>query len=119
MHLFDWWPRQTALTFGHPWLLTLLLAVPVIAWLRGRSGRAAALVFSSTATLQALGKQSSSKAGRILRSLPFLALSLLILALSKPQLGKTLNQVEGSGIDIMLALDVPGSMLTKDFTIGM
>jgi len=42
----------------------------------------------------------------------------LIIALARPQLGKTLNQVEASGIDIMLVLDVSGSMLIKDFTIG-
>ena len=29
------------------------------------------------------------------------------------------NQVEASGIDIMVVLDVSGSMLTKDFTIGL
>jgi Ca-activated chloride channel family protein len=38
--------------------------------------------------------------------------------MARPQLGKSLTQVEASGIDIMLALDVSGSMLTKDFTIG-
>ena len=119
MQLLEWWPKQTVLTFGHPWLLTLLLAVPLIAWLRGRAGKAAALVFSSTAPLRALGKQSSSNTGRILRSLSVAAMSLLVLALSRPQLGKTLNQIEASGIDIMLVLDVSGSMLTKDFTIGM
>jgi Ca-activated chloride channel family protein len=119
MHLLEWWPNGTALTFGHPWLLALLLAVPLLAWLRGRAGKAAALVFSSTAPLRALGKQSSSNTGRILRSLSFAAMALLVLALSRPQLGKTLNQVEASGIDIMLVLDVSGSMLTKDFTIGL
>jgi Ca-activated chloride channel family protein len=46
-------------------------------------------------------------------------LALLIVALARPQLGKTLNQVEASGIDIMLVLDVSGSMLIKDFTIGL
>jgi Ca-activated chloride channel family protein len=118
MHPLEWWPKQTELTFGHPWLLALLLAVPLLAWLRGRSGKAAALFFSSTTSLRAIGQQSSSNTGRILRSLSLIAMALLVLALSRPQLGKTLNQVEASGIDIMLVLDVSGSMLTKDFTIG-
>ncbi|HEV3409313.1 MAG TPA: VWA domain-containing protein, partial [Chthoniobacterales bacterium] len=39
-------------------------------------------------------------------------------ALARPRLGKSLTQVEASGIDIMLVLDVSGSMLTKDFTVG-
>src|SRR4051812_21958039 len=119
MHLLDWWPANTALTFAHPWLLLLLLGVPLLAYLRGRPGAAAALVFSSTSTLSALGKKSASRAGQILRSLLLAGLALLIVALSRPQLGKTLSQVEASGIDIMLVLDVSGSMLIKDFTIGL
>ena len=118
MQPLDWWPAHTALTFAHPWLLLLLLAVPLLAYLRGQRGAAAALVFSSTATLAALGKRSASRAGRILRSLLLAALAFLIVALARPQLGRTLNQVEASGIDIMLVLDVSASMLIKDFTIG-
>src|SRR5204863_7751221 len=46
----DWWPQNTALTFARPWLLLLLLAVPLLAYLRGKRGPAAALTFSSTST---------------------------------------------------------------------
>jgi Ca-activated chloride channel family protein len=119
MRLLDWWPANTALTFAHPWFLLLLLGVPILAYLRGRPGAAAALLFSSTSTLSALGKKSASRAGQILRSLLLAGLALLIIALARPQLGRTLNQVEASGIDIMLVLDVSGSMLIKDFTIGL
>jgi Ca-activated chloride channel family protein len=116
--LLDWWPANTALTFVRPWLLLLLLGIPLIAYLRGKSGANAALIFSSTKTIAALGKRSASRAGQILRTLLLAGLALLIVALARPQLGKTLNQVEASGIDIMLVLDVSGSMLIKDFTIG-
>jgi hypothetical protein len=44
--------------------------------------------------------------------------AVLAIAMARPQLGKSLTQVEASGIDIMVVLDVSGSMLTKDFTIG-
>ena len=118
MHLFDWWPANTALTFAHPWLLLLLLAIPLLAYLRGQRGGAAALIFSSTRTLAALGKRSASRAGKILRTLLLASLAFLIVALARPQLGKTLNEVEASGIDIMLVLDVSASMLIRDFTIG-
>jgi Ca-activated chloride channel family protein len=118
MHLFDWWPANTALTFAHPWLLLLLLAIPLLAYVRGQRGAAAALIFSSTRTLAALGKRSASRAGKILRTLLLASLAFLIVALARPQLGKTLNEVEASGIDIMLVLDVSASMLIRDFTIG-
>ncbi|MBA3963337.1 MAG: VWA domain-containing protein [Chthoniobacterales bacterium] len=120
MHPLNLLPANSGwgLTFAHPWLLLLLLLVPLIAWLRGQRGASAALVFSSTATLQALGKRSASRAGRFMRGLLYLALTIFILALARPQLGKSLTEVEASGIDIMVVLDVSNSMLAKDFTIG-
>ena len=118
MRLFDFLPSNTALTFARPWLLLLLLAVPLLAYLRGKAGPAAALTFSSTATLRRIGRRSAARAGKFLRALLFVALAFLLVALARPQLGKSLTQVEASGIDIMLVLDVSGSMLIKDFTIG-
>ena len=118
MQLSNWWPTHSALTFVHPWLLLLLLAIPLLAYLRGKRGPAAALTFSSTETLRAIGKQSAARAGKILRTLLLATLAIFVVAIARPQLGKSLTQVEASGIDIMLVLDVSGSMLTKDFTIG-
>jgi Ca-activated chloride channel homolog len=106
------------LTFARPELLLLLLLIPLLAYLRGKRGAAAAVTFSSTRLLQDIGKASASRAGKILRSLLLAALGFFVLALARPQLGKSLSEVEASGIDIMLVLDVSGSMLTKDFTIG-
>src|SRR3954454_7600096 len=117
-NFFDWFPGNSALTFARPWLLLLLLAIPLLAWLRGKRGPAAALTYSSTASLQAIGKKSAARVGKILRALLFVALAFFVVALARPQLGKSLTQIEASGIDIMLVLDVSGSMLTKDFTIG-
>src|SRR5881398_2308696 len=114
----DWWPANTALTFARPWLLLLLLAIPLIAYLRGKRGPSAALTFSSTSTLRAIGKQSAARVGQFLHALIFATLAIFVVALARPQLGKSLTQIEASGIDIMLVLDVSGSMLTKDFTIG-
>lgn len=118
MQLPDWLSKGWGLTFDQPLFLLLLLAIPAIAYLRGHSGPAAALVFSSTTILRSLGKSSSARAGKILRTLLLLALAAFALGMSRPRLGKTLTQVEASGIDIMVVLDVSGSMLTKDFTVG-
>ena len=104
--------------FAHPWLLLLLLLIPLLAWLKGSSGRSASIVFSSTELLRTLGKQRESKAGRFLSSLLLLALASLVIAFARPQQGKTLTHTEASGIDIMLLLDVSRSMLAEDFTIG-
>ena len=114
----DWVTAYGHLTFAYPELLLLLLLIPLLAILRGKRGHTAAITFSSTQLLRDLGRTSVSRAGKILRSLLLAALAFFVVALARPQLGKSLTEVEASGIDIMLVLDVSGSMLTKDFTIG-
>lgn len=111
-------PHNWGLTFANPWLLLLLVLVPLLAWLLGNRGGVPAVLFSSLAPLRTLGKSAESKAGEFLTGLMFLALALFILALARPQEGKSLSHVEASGIDIMIAIDVSGSMLTEDYEIG-
>jgi Ca-activated chloride channel family protein len=118
LNLPDWLTAGSALTFAQPWFLLLLLAIPLLAWFRGKSGPAAALTFSSTTALRSLGKSSAARPGKLLRALLLVSVVFFAIGMSRPQLGKSLTQVEASGIDIILALDVSGSMLTKDFTIG-
>jgi len=106
------------LTFAHPWLLWLLLALPLVALFEGGRGAAPAVIYSSLRPVMALGKPRRARMGGFLMSLLLLALALLIVALARPQQGQTFSQVQASGIDIMLALDVSGSMIAEDFTIG-
>ena len=107
--------NEWGVTFVNPWLLLLLLLVPLLAFLLGHRGGVPAIVFSSTAPLKTLGKAAESKAGEFLTGLMFLSLALLIVALARPQQGKTISHVEASGIDIMIAIDVSGSMITEDY----
>jgi Ca-activated chloride channel family protein len=104
--------------FAHPALLLLLLALPFLALLQGARGAAPAVVFSSLRPLHALGRVRRSRIGGWLTTLLLFALALFIIALARPQMGKTISKVQASGIDIMLALDVSASMYAEDFTIG-
>ena len=45
-------------------------------------------------------------------------MAFLIIALARPQLGSTVEHVQASGVDIMLVLDVSGSMIAEDYVIG-
>jgi len=101
--------------FAHPWVLLGLLVVPVLAWMRGDRGGAPAVEFSSTALLRSLGRMAESSAGNFMTGLYYLGLASLIVALARPQGGKTTTQVQASGIDIIILLDVSGSMLTEDY----
>ena len=105
-------------SFAHPWVLWFLLLLPLLALLRGRWGGTPGILFSSTSLVLAVGKKRRSKAGAMLASLVLAAMVLLIIALARPQFGRTLEHVTASGVDIMLALDVSGSMIAEDYTIG-
>jgi len=105
-------------SFAHPWVLWFLLLLPLLALLRGRWGGTPGILFSSTSLVLAVGKKRRSKAGAMLASLVLAAMALLITALARPQFGRTLEHVTASGVDIMLALDVSGSMIAEDYTIG-
>lgn len=101
--------------FRDPWLLWALLAIPLLMLLKGRTGRTASLIFSSTAIARDVTRQAKSRAGGFLFFLRLLAIAALIIALARPQLGKGHSEVEASGIDIVLAVDVSGSMAALDF----
>lgn len=103
--------------FANPLLLWLLAALPLIALLRGRTGRTAALLYPSADLVRAIGRGVTARAGRTRTTLRLLALALLIVALARPQQGLGTAEVETSGIDIVLAVDVSGSMRALDFEL--
>jgi len=105
------------LSFLHPYFLLLLLLLPVIAWLRGKKGRSAAIQYSSVSILKEMGQLRRHAAGRFLNALRWFALACFIVALARPRLGSDHTDVQLSGIDIMLAVDVSSSMNAMDFKI--
>lgn len=103
--------------FLYPELLALLLFIPVIAWLLGRRGATAAVKYSSVEAAKLIGATRKSRAGRLMGSLRLLALAAFIIALARPQLGQEHTEVETSGVDIVLAVDVSSSMEAMDFEL--
>ena len=105
-------------SFGYPLVLLTLLLIPVLALLKGKFGGTPGILFSSTQLVVAVGKKQRAHAGAILSSLVYAAMAFLIIALARPRLGNTVEHVQASGIDIMLVLDVSGSMIAEDYVIG-
>jgi Ca-activated chloride channel family protein len=105
------------MAFAHPWLLLLLLLLPLLAWLKGRRGAPPAFVYSSVQLVRAMQNISRSRAGGFLGSLRWLVLALFIVALAQPRLSKSKTEVKASGIDIVAALDLSGSMISEDFVV--
>jgi Ca-activated chloride channel family protein len=100
-----------------PWLLALVLIVPLLWWLEQRTRRSAALRYPTLGVLRAIPHSGARRWRWVLHALRGLALLLLVMALARPQLGKAESQYTGQGIDIMLAVDISGSMQSEDFTL--
>lgn len=106
------------MTFVHPYLLLLLLLLPLAAWLKGRRGSSPAFVYSSVKLVAGLAGVRRSRAGAFLAALRWLALAALIVGIAQPRLMKSQTEVKASGVDIVAVLDLSGSMEMPDFVVN-
>lgn len=104
--------------FANPeflWLLAIIPALVYIFW-RRRKTMVTELQFSS---LQPFATTPKSLRERLRHSpvgLRLMGLACLIIALARPQSISSRQNISTEGIDIVLLLDVSGSMLAEDFT---
>lgn len=100
--------------FAQPqWLWGLLLLLPLL-MLRRKAGSAACIVHPALRLIQDQLKAPSSLAGRVGMLLFATAFTCLLLALAQPQLRHEYTEEKVSGIDIMIAFDLSGSMAAPD-----
>ncbi len=107
--------NTSQIQFAHPWILPLLLLIPLMAYLRGRQGRDAAIQYSGLSLLGPLLRSRKVHARGWLSALRYLSLFFFVLALARPQKIDSSTQVQESGIDMMLAIDLSPSMEALDF----
>ncbi len=100
--------------FANPWFLCLLVLVPLLIFWNLRK-RPATIRYSDLSFLRTVRNR-----GKFLRTIPLvgyaLALVFMTLALARPQKGRQFQEVETKGIDIMICLDISGSMQAEDFS---
>jgi Ca-activated chloride channel family protein len=102
--------------FSQPYLLVILGLIPVLVYyyIRTNNSNSASVSVSTTAA-EGLGSFKAS-----LRHLPFifrmLCIACLAAALANPQTKNQETHAEGEGIDIILCIDVSGSMTAQDLT---
>jgi Ca-activated chloride channel family protein len=106
------------LAFAHPWFLLLLLALPAAAWWRARCGKDAAFLYSSVELARGVANIGRSGASRLLEVLRWLAVALFIFGLARPQFVESETSVKASGVDIVVAIDLSGSMESEDFRLA-
>ena len=104
--------------FANPeyfWLLVLL--VPMILWYVLREKKSYAdLQFSSLRAFKGIRHTGKIWMRHLLFVLQVLAIFFLVVALARPQSSNNWQTYTSEGIDIVLALDISGSMLARDFT---
>jgi Ca-activated chloride channel homolog len=104
--------------FAHP-VAFLLLLIPLSFAVTYYTGRwlpvATAMRYSDLRLLNGLAIGWRARFHRLPDVLRMLAWLLLIIALARPQGGRTQQIIRGRGIDIVLVLDISGSMAALDF----
>ncbi len=103
--------------FFSPEWLWLLALLPFIALWRGSRGDVAAVESFDTHLVRAVSRAPRSRDSAWPTGLTLLGLAFLILGMARPQMGSTSVPIQASGIDIMLLLDVSGSMRSLDFQL--
>jgi len=112
--LYNWFQH---IKFAYPWVLYFLLIIPVIMiWYFQRGNRTA-----GSFTISSIKQLPPGRSWKVtLRHIPFffrmLAFACIIVALARPQTRNDEELVSGEGVDIILSIDVSGSMLAQDLT---
>lgn len=102
--------------FLHPeYLYLLLLIIPLVVWYVMRLSKTQAS-FKLASTSAFGGMKSDLRV--YMRHLPFalrmIAIALIIVVIARPRSVNSWEETETQGIDIVMALDVSGSMLAQD-----
>lgn len=108
------------LRFENPEWLLLLLFLPLLVYVfvRRKRFRQSSVRYSDISKFNELKVPVSIKLSNLLAVLKILGLALLIVAMARPQAGRSTREVSSDGIDIMLTLDVSSSMELNDLDNG-
>ncbi|MBC9931334.1 vWA domain-containing protein [Chitinophaga qingshengii] len=102
--------------FAYPAFFWLLLLIPVMIYWRiaRRKNAQGVMKVSSVAGLKGLPVSWKVRFRPVLLALRILAYAALVTALARPQTSNTSENIDSEGIDIVMAIDISGSMLAED-----
>jgi len=103
------------MVLDQPFWLILIVLWPAAFWWKRKKGNEQASVTLSSSAGVGVGKGRRIQFFRYISVFRHVALFLLVVAMARPQKHWTTQKVEGEGIDIMMALDISPSMLSRDF----
>lgn len=106
---------MTSFRFQDPLWLLLLVPVVVLGLLAIRRQRRVAVLYSDVSLLRALPQTLALRVKRLLPWLWLAGLTMIVLALARPQRGRDEFRIRTEGIAIQMCLDRSGSMQAMDF----
>jgi len=112
--VYEWFQH---ISFAYPAFFILLVLIPfMVYWyLNEFNSKQSVVMISSTQHFKGVSSWKNT-----FRHIPFIlrvfAIISLIIALARPQIKNDEQLMNGEGIDIMLCIDISGSMLAQDFT---
>jgi len=104
--------------FKDPWVLFLILLVPILIFSMRRGGHDTFFSFSSTELLSKVKPTLRQRTGKFLIFFRIVAIMLILIALARPQSVLEGSKAVSEGVDIVLVLDTSTSMLAEDFKVG-
>lgn len=106
------------IVFAHPKFLWLLVLIPfLVYWLFFRDKKTHAyLQFSGSEFLPSLKKTWKQRLYPIIHVLRILCFAALVVAMARPQASSKSSSRNMEGVDIVMAIDISGSMLAEDFS---
>jgi Ca-activated chloride channel family protein len=111
-------PDLSLFRFAHPLALFLLVVPLIVYWfLQQRRWHLAegSFTYSALTLVEVVASSWRVRWAWMPNALRLIGWLLLVVALARPQLGRTQEIIQGQGIDIVLALDVSGSMAALDY----
>ncbi len=102
--------------FADPYFFLLMAVLPFMAywfWLR-KGNRSSSVRFSDVALVATASSRRRARLRHVLPLLRIVAVAAMIVAFARPQTGITGEEVLTDGIDIVMVMDVSGSMLAED-----
>ena len=105
------------ITFAHPQFFLLLLVIPFLLfwYYTQKQKKQSTMILSTLKDISNLAMPLKVKYKGVLNILRLLSFLFLTIALARPQNSKVNESINSEGLDIVMSMDISGSMLAEDF----
>lgn len=104
----------SSISFANPYFFALLLVVPLYFFYQKKKSTTSFFRLSSTAAIASQKGNWKVKTAWIVNALNYIVFICCVIALARPQTSNVSESIDSEGIDIVLSMDISGSMLAED-----